>query len=811
MLTRGAQTSAGPCRPLWPWLHEVALQLVVTLAVIVATLLGYNLRLTQQVAADQQLPSDELRRALIGFQSLEQSEGYAFLWTEGHAQICLSQFGRASRSIVRLVLLGKGAYALGHTEARLLVNEQPLATLPIVPATRRYDLLLGDQLARQDDHCFQITSSATTLASHTRPLGVPFASFKLLPVGTALTMPAQHQMLLNVLLALVSCWMLRALSVPRWPTGGLIIGVAALLIGLVGVGRQSVGVGVDRLMPPLIGSLAVAAVGAFAVRCAGWLGLVDGNSRQVLYHEAPEGHEGRTISDEAPCPPRTAAHPDRVFQRAGLAGSDDRWYRRLLVRDLLGIAFWVLLLWGGTRGLQFSSGHTGSVWPLKARLNPVSAALVVLPISLFTIWLALVLRHLWVAAYSAGDVSRLRAVMLPLALVLVGAIILPVALKGTLRGWDSLYGTFRNNPYDYQDDVPRVSDPLTLLREYVALAPSLSQHNSTHPPGSLLLLWSLVQVFGPGAVATSWAAIMLSSLGVLAAFWLGWRLAGPVIALLAGALFLIMPGHQIYSVTSMDAVFTALLALGAVSFLLALEPSGRPWLALLSGALIALALAFTYTATQLGFFGVAVFGLAVARSYQQHGGGGRGLARATGHPLRQALLSAGTIVLIYALLWLVTGFDVVASIRVASANSSAAMYGIDTSRLALPFLPPSLTSYVDYLSANIAPYAWYLTPWGLMALSSVLLARLQPGRRLGMLDSLIFGLAGVVLAMWLSGLFIREVERIWAFTYPLAAVVIAVHLWQGPTARSRLWRTGLFMALFITQSVLMRVLLYTYW
>jgi hypothetical protein len=80
-----------------------------------------------------------------------------------------------------------------------------------------------------------------------------------------------------------------------------------------------------------------------------------------------------------------------------------------------------------------------------------------------------------------------------------------------------------------------------------------------------------------------------------------------------------------------------------------------------------------------------------------------------------------------------------------------------------------------------------------------------------MLDSVTFGLAGVVLGMWLSGLFIREVERIWAFTYPLAAVLIAAHLWQGATARIRLWRAGIFIALFIAQSVLMRVLLYTYW
>jgi hypothetical protein len=86
-------------------------------------------------------------------------------------------------------------------------------------------------------------------------------------------------------------------------------------------------------------------------------------------------------------------------------------------------------------------------------------------------------------------------------------------------------------------------------------------------------------------------------------------------------------------------------------------------------------------------------------------------------------------------------------------------------------------------------------------------ARQQPGS----LDVLALALLALVLGMWLSGLFVREVERIWGFAYPLAAVLMAAHIWQGETRRVRLWRAGLWVALFFAQAATMHMLLNTYW
>jgi hypothetical protein len=80
-----------------------------------------------------------------------------------------------------------------------------------------------------------------------------------------------------------------------------------------------------------------------------------------------------------------------------------------------------------------------------------------------------------------------------------------------------------------------------------------------------------------------------------------------------------------------------------------------------------------------------------------------------------------------------------------------------------------------------------------------------------MADVTAIALVVLVGGMWLSGLFVREVERIWGFAYPLAAALMVGHIWQGTTQHERLWRAGLWLALYFAQAAVMRMLLNTYW
>jgi hypothetical protein len=165
----------------------------------------------------------------------------------------------------------------------------------------------------------------------------------------------------------------------------------------------------------------------------------------------------------------------------------------------------------------------------------------------------------------------------------------------------------------------------------------------------------------------------------------------------------------------------------------------------------------------------------------------------------------------YLLLYITTGFNIVEAVIQGKANNARLL--ADDPAGAAPGLIglPSLQHYLAYLGINIVPFLWYLGPWGLAALTPVLLTAWQRRRQPEPQDVLALALLALVLGMWLSGLFVREVERIWGFAYPLAAVLIALHIWQGATLRERLWRAGLFVSLFFAQAVVMRMLLNTYW
>ncbi|MDW8403074.1 hypothetical protein [Chloroflexus sp.] len=478
----------------------------------------------------------------------------------------------------------------------------------------------------------------------------------------------------------------------------------------------------------------------------------------------------------------------------GLAGA--QWLNaRRPWNELAGVIFWSVALLGTVWLLQRISGYSG-VWPLMARIDPSPTWWVVVPIGFAILWFAIGWRWL------ARPLQPVPVVVY----TLLGAFILPVAFDIAVHGPDAPIALFRDSPYEYLRDTPYVAgDPLGFMANFEAIAPTLSVHGSTHPPGAILFLWLIEQVFGPGPVATSWITIGLTALLPLVAVWLGWRLGGSRLALAAGMLAVALPGQMVYSVTSLDGVFSLLIAAGAAAFFLALEPPYRPWLAVVAGLSIAAALFMTYAATQLFFFGVAAAVLALARHSPQAGWRSTLLAI-----VRQGAIAAGVIVTIYALIFRATGFNVISAARTATQINGEMMgrfreYGPPPT----PFLPPSYDYYLRFAAANLVSYLVFVTPWALAALSALYM-RARSERWQPAWAALLGALGALVLGMWLSGLFNREVERIWMFTYPLVAVLVAYHILTGETAQQR-WRLALYLALTLTFFVAMKLTLYTIW
>lgn len=720
-----------------------ALALPAVLALVVAaTVLGYNTPYAMTVSA-----STEVRRLLFDFHGLEQADDYAFRWTNGSSRICLDQVGRIPRSALSLRVLGKGANALGNTSMLIQVNERPIVMAPVLGVTRVYHVMLDDALNQQDDDCLLLISRAVTTRSDPRTLGVPFATMSIYPLrAEAPIWPAGALLGLNLLVASLAYWLLRQLGLAPWWSAAFVAAAAGLLLAAILSGAISPGLGLIRHMLPLV--VGVGAGALFTVLGA-----------RLRWHA---------------------------------------WRAPLLAFDLAGMALWSVLLVGLTRMAQELLSY-GGVWPLKAGYFPSLTPLAVAPALAFAGWGWLVLRAL--------DSPRALRPAAAAGLVMLGALALTVLLKGAVRGWETLFATFTSNPYEYISDVPLVGDdPAGFLRTFVANKAQLALHSSTHPPGSILLLWAVERLAGPGPVPASLVAIGLSAAAALAGLWLGRRLGGPRAGLLAGAVAAVMPGQLVYSTTSMDGVFNMLLAFGAAAFLLALEPGARPWAAALAGLLIAAGLFFTYAATQLAFFGLAIVIVATLRGWASAPGAGAARLWAAARPaLVQGAIAAGTIAALYLGLYLATGYNVVEGALRATAINAEVMRGVR----ARPFVPPSLAYYTLFLGANLLAFAWYLGPWGLTATMAAGRASLAERPRTGW-AALAAGLAALVAGMALSGLFNREVERIWGFTYPLFAALVARYALQGAEREQR-WRAGLYLSLAFAHGLAIRVLLSTFW
>ncbi len=678
-----------------------------------------------------------------GFYETEHTKLATYRWSDGAGKVCFDRYSYGPMNDLSITLLGEGAVPLGITAVTLFANDQLLASVPLRAARQDIGFVVSTVGQDRSNLCITIVSSTAQLPGDERILGVPLERLTLqrLP-NSGIDRALLTQLIANLVLAGAGFWLLRAGGAAPW--------LAALAIALsstaLGIGMASGwligGMGMTRALLPLAGASALLLLG-------------DIGARQLSRYT-----HGRAES----------AHIR-------------------LAHDLAAMFFWSVLLVATVWWMQLLQGNKG-FWLIKGGVEFVPTLWALLPIAMFGVWLAIILRLLARERVANG---------LALLLVVLGAAVLPVILKISLRGLESVFYTFRDNPNDYIRDVPLVDHPIAFLRRFEAISPTLTVHNRSHPPGSVLLLWAIAQLFGAGAGPATWAVIALGSLSAAVAFWLGQRIGGWPVGLLSGAIYTAMPGHQFYSVTSIDIVFVLLIASAATAFFLALEPRARPWLAVLAGVLIAVSLFFTYATTQLFWFGAAVCACALLRRTP------------VAHVLRQGALTTLVITGMYAMLAVLTGFNIVTVFRTSLTTNSEVMGRIDTAGQLHTFTSPTLAYYIYYLGINLLPYLWFLAPWGLTAWAAMARSALLRWRSLRAADTLALGFTAWIAGMWLSGLFIRETERVWSFTYPLAAVLIATHAWQGETTRVRLWRAALFTTLCFGMSVFLRMTMTSFW
>lgn len=385
-------------------------------------------------------------------------------------------------------------------------------------------------------------------------------------------------------------------------------------------------------------------------------------------------------------------------------------------------------------------------------------------------------------AATAWVVTSSRRVPTWLALAaLIGCGVLTAIAVGLVRGdpHDLIRGvsTARTSPY-YTSDL-YLLDRLG-VREFIERHPELttrlhSYNSRTHPPGPLVFLFGLFKVFGAGhplRIATALAVLALAA--AVAAWAIGRSLGGERAGRIAAVLFVAAPGPLMLAYACLDMTFALLISTSIALFMLAIHRRSAP-IAAAAGAVLGLGTLLTF-ATVFVVLAATLAVLVQSRSL-------RASAR-----LLVAALAGGALVLVLARV--LAGFDIL-----ASYHSS----------------PGAGRRYDPYWIIG-SPTAWLIfAGLPLAALGVVGLVRAVPGARRPVLPLILVLLMVVWAALPSEFTKLRpgEVERTWAFLYPLlaASAGVVVDRWTRRPGH----RAGAIVAGLVLLSVAQAVLIQGLW
>jgi hypothetical protein len=298
-------------------------------------------------------------------------------------------------------------------------------------------------------------------------------------------------------------------------------------------------------------------------------------------------------------------------------------------------------------------------------------------------------------------------------------------------------------PQDFLADVESVATPASFLDSFTDRIDEYVVHVRGHPPALVVVLWWMRRfgLGGPGAFAT--VAIVAGSAAIVAALVACRELAGEAAARRA-APFLVLSPAAIWLVTSADALYAGLGAIGVASIVLASGRSGRAdAMAAFGGLALGAGLFMSY-----GLLPLLLVPIAVAASRRR----------------LRPLVVAGAAMLVVGVTFAAFGFSWLDGLRATRAEYADSI--------------AALRPYGYFVFANIAAFAVTLGPAPVAGLATL------RDRRMWLLVG-----AGIVavLAADLSGLSKGEVERIWLPFWPwvaLAACALAsrIRLWLAAQA-----------------------------
>lgn len=292
------------------------------------------------------------------------------------------------------------------------------------------------------------------------------------------------------------------------------------------------------------------------------------------------------------------------------------------------------------------------------------------------------------------------------------------------------------------------------LSHFPDISPNLPIQAQGHPPGLLLAIHYLGLDTPAGLAALT---IVVGALAAPLLYLLARELTDDREARAATLLFVFVPTSLLYGATSGDALFATLGVLAAVGLLARRLPARA-----LGGAALALAASFSYALLAVGAWSVVV-------RWRRDG-----IAAA----IRLAALCVVILAVVFLVLYLTTGFDLLAAIRATD----------DRYREGVARLRP----YAFWFFGSPAAFVLMLGPVAWFAARS--LAAKEPSA---------IALAAVIAISVLAGYTKAETERIWLFLVPFACLAAARSL----SAR----RLPVVLVAIAAQAVLIETFLFTKW
>ncbi len=347
-----------------------------------------------------------------------------------------------------------------------------------------------------------------------------------------------------------------------------------------------------------------------------------------------------------------------------------------------------------------------------------------------------------------------------LAVAVVMALATRVALNMSRYGPHELIAPLvgREGRHEYLRTVARfLDDPVGYLRHFPELIrTTLPIHPSGHPPGPTALLGGMREVGLGGAWPEAVLILIVGSLTAVPVYLLGRELSDEPSARLAVLAWLFAPNVLLISATSMDAVFAAVSTVAAVLLMRRRAVAG--------GLATAAASFLSYALLAVPVWAVATLLLRGARP--------RAL-------LPKVCVALAVFAGSYLLLWLLTGYQPYDAYRATKH------------------------AYETGVSGRRPPWFWFFGDIAVFLLGLGVPGLVLWSRALGWLDSAAVALAGTLLLASASGFAKAEVERIWLFLIPLAAVSI------GPQLLGRRLRP--LLMLLVAQALLVELLYGTTW